>query len=236
MDHAAPPLQGKRAPDCHAARTSTGWRCFEVIACSLGLIVALPILGAAAVAIKIEDGGPVLFRQVRVGRNGATFHLFKLRSMGTGPVSGALVTAAGDKRITRVGRVLRKYKLDEIPQLWNVMRSEMSLVGPRPEVPRYVDESDSRWREILQLRPGITDLATLLHRDEERLLAAQPDPEEYYRRSILPAKLSLNLEYMQTSTCGRDLKLILLSVVFSVWPSGMDAARLREEFLSKATT
>jgi lipopolysaccharide/colanic/teichoic acid biosynthesis glycosyltransferase len=195
-----------------------------------GLIVSLPVLAAAAIAIKLEDRAPVLFRQTRIGRHGVPFQLWKLRSMTPGR-RGATITAAGDARVTRIGRFLRKYKLDEIPQLWNVLRGDMSLVGPRPELALYVDRSDARWQEILEFRPGITDLATLLHRDEEKILGGAENPEQFYRQSILPAKLSLSAQYMRQSSAWQDLKLILWTIRLSVWPSPIDRQRLVDEFL-----
>jgi lipopolysaccharide/colanic/teichoic acid biosynthesis glycosyltransferase len=143
------------------------------------------------------------------------------------------VTKAGDPRVTWIGQWLRRYKLDEIPQLWNVIRGDMAIVGPRPEVPRYVDLDDPRWTAILSYRPGITDLPTLLYRNEEEILAAAADPEQHYRDTVLPDKLSLNLAYARSWTPLQDLHLILLSIRYSVLPSGFDAAALRARFAAE---
>src|SRR5579883_3098050 len=188
---------------------SRWWRYAEVVFALAGCVASVPVAIAAAVAIVIEDGFPVFFCQARIGRAGATFQILKFRSMRS-RASGSLLTARGDSRVTRVGRFLRRYKLDELPQLWNVVRGDMALVGPRPEVPRYVDTADPLWKSVLQFRPGITDLATLVHRDEEDALASATHPEDYYRRVLLPAKLRLNVKYGRSATIRRNLLLILL--------------------------
>lgn len=192
-----------------------------------GLVFFSPILALAAVLIAKEDGWPILFRQMRVGRNGRTFELLKMRSMRKAN-SGALITASGDARITPIGRILRKYKLDEIPQLWNVVRGEMSLVGPRPEMARYVDVNDAQWRKVLSVRPGITDVATLVCRDEEALLAASADPEAFYRGVLLPRKLAVSVQGIEGRTAWRDLQLLVVTVLCSFLPSRFDATKLSE--------
>ena len=214
-------------------RSSPWWRCFEVAASIAGLLMAVPLMGAAAAAIWLEDGGPVFFRQTRVGRWGERFSLLKLRSMRS--AAGPLLTSAGDQRVTRVGRLLRYYKLDELPQLWNVVRGDMSLVGPRPEVPAYVDMGDEAWQQVLRYRPGITDLATLVYRNEEQILAESPDPERLYREVMLPTKLSLNRAYLDRSSWRTDLRLIMLSLYFSIWPAGFDPNAIRTKFLAGGT-
>jgi lipopolysaccharide/colanic/teichoic acid biosynthesis glycosyltransferase len=191
------------------------------------LIVLAPVLAAASLAVLIDDGWPILYRQKRVGRRNRLFQLLKFRSMrnnNTGPA----ITAAADPRITRSGAFLRKFKLDELPQLWNVVRGDMSMVGPRPEVPRYVDYEDGRWQQVLEDRPGLTDLATLVYRNEEELLAGAPDPEAFYREVLLPDKLHLNLQYRRGRTFALDLRLILATIRYSVAPSGFDAAKVRK--------
>lgn len=210
-----------------------GWlyRGFDITASSAGLMVASPVLLAATVAVWIEDGFPIIYRQLRVGRGGKQFVLFKFRSMFS--VDGPEITSSRDSRVTTVGRYLRKYKLDELPQLWNVLKGDMSLVGPRPEIPRYVDAEAPEWCEVLSYRPGITDLATLVYRNEEELLGHSDNPEEYYRDRILPHKLKLNLDFLRTRTFGLDIKLIFLSVRHSLWPSGFDAARVKRTFSNK---
>lgn len=198
-------------------------------AAALGLIVFSPVLLAAALAVWLEDGRPVLFRHVRIGRGGRRFPLLKFRSMRKG-ARGPAVTAGGDARITCAGRVLRRYKLDELPQLWNVVRGDMALVGPRPEAPEYVDANDPVWRAVLRERPGITGLATLIYRNEEEMLAGAGDPDRYYRKVLLPAKLALDLRYAAASTPANDLRLLALTVRYSFFPSGFDPARIERAF------
>ena len=181
---------------------------FDRVAAALGLVVLAPALVLIAMAIVLEDGFPVLFRQTRVGRGGRPFRLVKFRSMRVG-VAGTRITAGRDPRVTRVGKWLRRRKVDELPQLWNVLMGDLSLVGPRPEIPPFVDTEDPVWRAVLEVRPGITDLASLQFRREEEMLAGAADAERYYREAILPPKLSLNLEYIRTRTFWGDLKLIV---------------------------
>jgi lipopolysaccharide/colanic/teichoic acid biosynthesis glycosyltransferase len=144
---------------------------------------------------------------------------------------GPSITAASDPRVTRAGAILRKYKLDELPQLWNVARGDMSIVGPRPEVPRYVNYDDPRWRQVLEERPGLTDLATLVYRDEEQILAQASEPEAYYREVLLPDKLQLNLQYQRNRNLLFDLRLILTTVRYSFLPAGFNAAAVRKALL-----
>jgi lipopolysaccharide/colanic/teichoic acid biosynthesis glycosyltransferase len=200
---------------------------------SAGLLaIALPLLAAIALAILLADGRPVIYRQRRIGRYGAPFTILKFRSMQTG-CGGVEVTAGGDSRVTRIGRVLRRYKLDELPQLWNVLRGDMSLVGPRPEVPRYVDAADPVWKRVHLVRPGLTDLATLVYRDEETILAGFDDPERAYRESVLPAKLALNLEYLERRSPVRDLKLLMLTIRHSFWPGRFEACAVKQSILPR---
>jgi len=198
-------------------------------ASAFGLLMLSPIIVLLALAVLLGSGRPILFRQRRVGRNGRPFDLLKFRTMRNG-LRGKPITAGGDGRVTRVGRVLRRYKLDELPQLWNVVRGEMSLVGPRPEIPELVDLDDPMWRAVLEVRPGITDLATLIYRNEEEILAAAENPERYYRAVVLPAKLRLNLEYLAVRSWRTDLKIVLLSAWYSLRPAAFDGARVRELF------
>lgn len=206
-------------------------RTLDVLLSAVGLFAIAPALTIAAAMIWMEDGFPIVFRQVRVGRSGRPFKLFKLRSMRNGN-AGSLITARGDLRITRIGRVLRKYKLDELPQLWNVLKGDMSLVGPRPEVPQYVERRNPVWRTVLECRPGITDLATLLYRNEERLLAGQVNPEAFYRDTILPSKLALNIEYLEKRSLVSDLKLIALTSIYSIVPKEPDPETIRRIVLT----
>ena len=190
-------------------------RLFDVLASSIGLIVLAPAMAAIAALVKRDSPGPALFKQERVGRGGEPFTLLKFRSMTATPtVAGALVTAANDARITKVGAKLRATKLDEVPQLINVVRGDMSLVGPRPEVREYVDLwSDEDRMVILSVRPGITDPATVLLRREEELLASQSDPEKYYRQVLLPDKARLYRDYVRTQSLRGDLGLIIRTLV-----------------------
>jgi len=165
-----------------------------------GLVLLSPLLVGIAALVKATSRGPVLYVQERVGRFGVPFRLFKFRSMRVGSDhAGALVTGEGDPRVTPFGRWLRRTKLDELPQLWNVARGEMSLVGPRPEVPRYVAHYTPVQRRVLEVRPGLTDPATLAFRDEETRLAAVPlsDRETFYLKEILPRKLEINLAHLE---------------------------------------
>lgn len=175
------------------------------LAC-LGLVLASPILLVAAGLVAATSPGPVLFRQQRVGLNGRSFTLLKLRTMKVAP-EGSQLTASGDARVTPVGRWLRRLKLDEIPQLWNVARGDMSLVGPRPEVPRYVDGSPL-WQQVLAVRPGMTDPVTLRLRDEETLLAEVDDAERFYRERLLPWKLRGYRDYLERRSWATDLGVL----------------------------
>jgi lipopolysaccharide/colanic/teichoic acid biosynthesis glycosyltransferase len=196
------------------------------------LLMALPLLAAIAAAIALDNGFPVFYLQDRMGRGGNLFRLRKFRSM-RHRSSGTLVTAKGDSRITRVGAFLRKLKLDELPQLWNVVRGDMALIGPRPEVPRYVEYGDPRWKAVLSVRPGITDLATLVYRDEEEILAVADDPELCYRSQVLPRKLALNLEYLRERTLATDLRLLALTVRYSFVPEGFRSEEIRSRVLGE---
>lgn len=186
-------------------------RLFDVWAAALGLLLLSPVLLAAAVWVKLDSPGPVLFRQTRVGRFGVPFTIHKFRTMRMEP--GAAITVGADPRITRSGQVLRQSKLDELPQLWDVLRGAMSLVGPRPELPRYVELYPADLREqVLAVRPGITDPASLAFSHEAELLAAAADPEREYREVILPAKLRLSADYAARASLATDLRLILATL------------------------
>lgn len=209
------------------------FRLFDVTCAAAGLLVLSPVLGLIALLILTEDGRPVLFRQTRVGKGGTRFQILKFRTMRVNS-KGTLITAAGDSRVTQTGRWLRRFKLDELPQLVNVLRGEMSLIGPRPEVPEFVQMADPRWQAVLCVRPGITDLATLLYRDEERMLGAQADPTECYRERVLPAKLRVNLEYQNSRTFPRDLRLLVLTVRYSLFPTSFDPVHVRQTFSTQS--
>lgn len=188
-------------------RLNRFWRFGEGCVCLLMLLVCAPILACVALAVVIESGVPVLFVQTRIGCHGSPFQLFKIRTMRLGQ-KGSSITSLGDRRITRIGKFIRKYKLDELPQLWNVVRGDMSLVGPRPEIPQFVDLADPVWRSVLAVRPGITDPASIAYRDEEVLLATASDPIRFYKEKILPDKLARNLEYLQTRSVWSDITVI----------------------------
>ena len=188
-------------------------RWFEAPVAFVGLLVLSPVLVMCAVAVKLSSSGPVLFRQERIGRFGTPFELLKFRTMRPHQ-SGPQVTAAGDSRITGVGRWLRRLKLDELPQLWNVVIGVMSIVGPRPEVRRYVDMDSALWQAVLVARPGITDPMTLQLRNEEAVLSAvEGDRESYYREVMLPVKLQGYHAYLQRRTWWSDLGVIVTTMV-----------------------
>jgi lipopolysaccharide/colanic/teichoic acid biosynthesis glycosyltransferase len=183
-------------------------RAVEVTLALAGLVATAPLLAVAALAVALSSRGPVLFHHERVGWRGRHFRLVKFRTMRHG-ATGLEISAADDVRITPVGRVLRRLKLDELPQLWNVVRGDMSLVGPRPEVPRYVDAEDPRWAEVLSVRPGLTDPATVRYRDEERVLASvSGDRDRHYREVVLPAKLRESLEYLRRRSWRTDVSVL----------------------------
>ena len=185
-------------------------RAFDLGAAILGLVVLAPVFAAVALAIASSSPGPVFFRQERVGRDGRTFRIFKFRTMRQdAEARGAQLTVEGDPRITSVGRFLRASKIDELPQLINVVTGEMALVGPRPEVPRYVALYSAEQRRVLTVRPGITDPASIQYRDENAVLAAADDPEAAYVHEVMPHKLAINLEYLHRRTLVTDIGVIL---------------------------
>jgi lipopolysaccharide/colanic/teichoic acid biosynthesis glycosyltransferase len=187
-------------------------RFIDVAVSGLGMALLAPLFLAIAVAIKSSSPGPVFYRAIRTGKDGVSFRLYKFRSMVVGAdKSGPGITTAADRRITPVGHFLRKTKLDELPQLINVLRGEMSLVGPRPEDPRYVAFYTSDQRQVLRVRPGITSAASLRYRDESALLTGS-DWEKTYIESIMPQKLAIELAYLQHRNLLTDLKLVLLTL------------------------
>jgi lipopolysaccharide/colanic/teichoic acid biosynthesis glycosyltransferase len=202
-------------------------RFLDVVCAATGLLVCMPIFAAVALLIICDDGPPVFFRQTRVGRNGRPFRIWKFRTM-LRDSRGSVITVAGDDRVTNAGAPLRKYKLDELPQLFNVLKGDMSLVGPRPEVPEYVQLEAPVWQAILQVRPGIADLASVIYRDEEKILAASTDPHRFYREKILPAKLLLNLEHLRLKSFRYDLKLILLALRYSLFPEEFEPELIKK--------
>ena len=195
-------------------RSQSLWlkRLFDVAASAAGLLLLAPLLLAIAVWIRLDSPGPVFFRQERVGLRGQPFRIFKFRSM-RADNAGPQVTVGADKRITRSGRFIRAYKLDELPQLLNVLLGDMSIVGPRPEVPRYVALYPATVRdEVLSVRPGMTDWASVQYRSESALLAQSPDPERTYVETVLPAKLALCQQYVRERSLLLDLKIIAMTL------------------------
>ena len=187
-----------------------GKRVFDILCSLAALILLSPIMLFIAVWVRLDSRGPALFQQVRVGKGECRFMLLKFRSMGVGAEGqGPSITTATDQRITRAGNILRKTKLDELPQLINVIRGDMSIVGPRPEVPKYVEKYSEHERcLIFTIRPGITDNASILFRNESVLLAEADDAEGYYIEEMLPKKLALYVEYAENHSLAGDLKVI----------------------------
>ena len=186
---------------------------FDRLVSLIGLLFLWPVLLVVAVLIRCKmPGGPVLFKQERVGRYGRLFTMYKFRSM-TVCHSGSSVSVAGEDRITPLGSILRKYKLDELPELWNVLVGDMSFVGPRPDVPGYADLLTGNDRRILELRPGITGPASLKYRDEEELLATVENPQEYNDTVIFPDKIRLNLYYLDHYSFIKDIQMIFCTVL-----------------------
>ncbi len=180
----------------------------------LGLLLLSPMFLVVAVWIKLDSRGPVFYRQVRVGRHNRDFRIFKFRSMRVGSDKGSLVTIGGrDPRITRSGYFIRKFKIDELPQLINVLVGDMSFVGPRPEVRKYVDMYTPEQLHVLDVRPGITDEASIAYRNENELLATADDPERFYIETVMPDKLRINLQYVENYSFWGDIRLIFKTFV-----------------------
>jgi len=189
-------------------------RAFDIVASACGLLVSAPLLICVAIAIKVDSPGPVLFRQARVGRNGRLFRIFKFRSMVVGPAKrAAALTVRDDRRVTRVGAFLRKSKIDELPQLLNVLRGEMSIVGPRPEVPEFMNFYTPEQRAIIvAMRPGMTDYAAICFHDESAMLDPAGDPVELYRHKIMPVKFALYERYSRKISVPNDVRIILATL------------------------
>lgn len=186
---------------------------FDRLMALIGLLLLWPVLIIVAVLIRVKmPGGPVIFKQKRVGRNGKLFTMYKFRSMTVGH-GGSSVSVAGESRITSLGAKLRHYKLDELPELWNVLIVDMSFVGPRPDVPGYADQLKGNERDVLKLRPGITGPASLKYRDEEDLLAKQTDPQKYNDEVIFPDKVRINLYYLRHYSFIKDIEMIFCTVL-----------------------
>ena len=184
-------------------------RLLDVLSSALVPLILLPFWLIIAMAIVLESRGGVFYRQIRVGKDNKDFYLYKFRTMRTGSdQKGLLTVGERDSRITRVGYFLRKYKIDEFPQLLNVLKGDMSIVGPRPEVRKYVDMYTPEQMRVLSVRPGLTDLASIQYVHENELLAASEDPEKTYIEEVMPAKLALNLQYIDNQSVVGDIKLI----------------------------
>lgn len=187
-------------------------RVFDFICSILGLIFFSPLFIVIALLIKFTSKGPVFFIQERVGKEGKLFKMIKFRSMSVVQKSSSTVSVKGDIRITKFGEILRKYKLDELPELWNVLLGDMSFVGPRPDVPGYADNLEGEDRKILELRPGITGVASLKYANEEAILAKQEDPIKYNNDVIYPDKVRLNLDYYYNNNIWVDIKIIFATI------------------------
>ena len=187
-------------------------RIFDIISSLFGLILLSPFIIIIAILIKLDSKGPIFFKQVRVTKNGREFKIFKYRTMKIDSDKYSQITVGKDSRITKIGDFLRKYKLDEIPQLINVLIGDMSLVGPRPEVPKYVALYTEEQREILKVRAGITDYASIEFSNENDILANETDPEKAYIEKIMPRKIELNKKYLSEISVMTDIKIILLTI------------------------
>lgn len=195
-------------------------RALDILLSVTGLALGWPFLATIGLAVWLTSGSPVLFSQERVGRYGRPFMLKKFRTMRIRQgAEGGLFEPGNRARVTAVGRILRAHKLDEFPQLWNVLKGEMSMVGPRPEIRKWVDAYPEQWRKVLSVKPGITDPASLLYRDEEAILAASPHPEKAYREVILPHKLDIYEKYVDNRTLLGDFGAIVETLGKIVWRS-----------------
>jgi lipopolysaccharide/colanic/teichoic acid biosynthesis glycosyltransferase len=188
-------------------------RFFDIFFSLFGLVLLLPLFVLIAILIKMDSSGPVFFRQERIGRGFKPFSIYKFRTMvKDGDRKGLQITVGGDDRVTRVGKILRRRKLDELPQLINVLKGEMSFVGPRPEVKMYVDLFRGEYKDILKVKPGITDNSSITFSQEEEVLKDQIDPEGYYRNAVLPEKIKLARKYIESASFSYDFGLILKTV------------------------
>ncbi|MBL7907918.1 MAG: sugar transferase [Bacteroidia bacterium] len=189
-------------------------RCFDIIVSLIAIIILLPILLLIALWIKIDSRGSIIYKQIRVGKGGRDFGIFKFRTMHPdSDIKGLLTVGGRDPRITNAGYLLRKYKLDELPQLFNVLKGDMSLVGPRPEVRKYVSRYSDEQLKVLSVKPGITDFASIHYSNENEILAKSANPEQTYVQEIMPHKLALNLKYIQEASLMTDLKIIAATVM-----------------------
>ena len=183
-------------------------RFFDIFLSVLGLLFLSPILILTALILRIESRGSIVFRQERIGLLGKAFTIYKFRTMRSEPENRLLLTIEDDPRITRVGRILRRSKFDELPQLFNVLRGDMSIVGPRPEVRKYVEKYTQEQKKILTIKPGITDLASINFLNEGKLLRSQPNPEQFYENTVIPAKIELNIEFVKNQNLSTYFSII----------------------------
>lgn len=188
-------------------------RCFDLFFSILGVLILLPLIIVVSILIKLTSKGAVLFKQVRVTKDGKLFKIYKFRTMRENSEGNKQITVGNDSRITGIGHILRKTKLDELPQLFNVIKGEMSLVGPRPEVPRYVELYTEEQRKILSVPAGITDYASIYFSNESELLGKAEDPEKYYIEKIMPHKIYLNMKYINNMGILTDIKIIMLTIL-----------------------
>jgi lipopolysaccharide/colanic/teichoic acid biosynthesis glycosyltransferase len=186
-------------------------RGFDIVLAAFALLLFSPLMFLLALIVRLDSSGPAIFRQTRVGMGFRSFHLLKFRSMVNGN-TGAEITCGQEARITRVGAIIRKLKLDELPQMWNVLCGDMSFVGPRPEVPTFVAKFRSDYEEILKVRPGITDPASIRYRRESEILSNSPDPIRYYTEVILPDKIRISKEYVRTANIWKDISVIFQTI------------------------
>ena len=188
-------------------------RLFDIVASFCGIVILFPLIVIVSILIKLTSKGPVLFKQVRVTKNGRLFKIYKFRTMRENSEGNKQITVGNDSRITGIGHILRKTKLDELPQLFNVLKGEMSLVGPRPEVPKYVELYTEEQREVLKVLAGITDYASIYFSNESELLGEAENPEEFYIKKIMPYKIELNKKYIKEIGIVTDIKLIILTIL-----------------------
>lgn len=192
-------------------------RTLDITFSFMGIVLLSPVFVVVVVLVKSGSAGPAFYKQTRIGKNGEPFRLYKFRTMRIGADQKGLLTIGGnDKRVTPIGLFLRKYKLDELPQLWNVLTGDMSLVGPRPEVEKYVNLYDQEQRKVLAVRPGITDMASIVYRNENELLAQSANPEQYYVSVIMPAKIRLNQHYISNQSIIAYLNIIFRTFITAI--------------------
>lgn len=188
-------------------------RVFDIVLSLTGILIFLPLIIIISIIVSMDSKGGIFYSQHRVGKDKKSFILYKFRTMRNGADKHGLLTVGdNDKRVTKSGRWLRKYKIDELPQLFNILKGDMSFVGPRPEVSKYVDLYNDQQKEILSVKPGITDWASIKYIDENEILANVPDPEDYYIRYIMPSKAEINLKYVAEHNFWTDIKIILLTI------------------------